>query len=187
MRSASSARGLALRDGSRLHGLHLSDSQTVTKRRSSSGASQRQSYAFDRRASRPTASRRMFWFNTHGLKLNSIIHGRIYRSTSRSCGLALLRDLRSNSFNASVEIVRRQNGYLSPVFHRSSGVARRDLNQARRVRQTCVQGTGCATGVKKNPELHQALGRAVRLRYTGEGAPVLNDTQHITGRRYQVS
>ena len=27
----------------------------------------------------------------------------------------------------------------------SSGVARRDLNQARRVRQTCVQGTGCAT------------------------------------------
>ena len=26
----------------------------------------------------------------------------------------------------------------------SSGVARRDLNQARRVRQTCVQGTGCA-------------------------------------------
>ena len=33
----------------------------------------------------------------------------------------------------------------------SSGVARRDLNQARRVRQTCVQGTGCATQLDPGP------------------------------------
>ncbi len=42
--------------------------------------------------------------------------------------------------------VDRRKERLPEPRSSSSGVARRDLNQARRVRQTCVQGTGCATG-----------------------------------------
>ena len=41
--------------------------------------------------------------------------------------------------------VERRKERLPEPRSSSSGVARRDLNQARRVRQTCVQGTGCAT------------------------------------------
>ena len=41
--------------------------------------------------------------------------------------------------------VDRRKERLPEPRSSSSGVARRDLNQARRVRQTCVQGTGCAT------------------------------------------
>ena len=41
--------------------------------------------------------------------------------------------------------VDRRKKRLPEPRSSSSGVARRDLNQARRVRQTCVQGTGCAT------------------------------------------
>ncbi len=41
--------------------------------------------------------------------------------------------------------VDRRKERLPEPCSSSSGVARRDLNQARRVRQTCVQGTGCAT------------------------------------------
>ena len=43
--------------------------------------------------------------------------------------------------------VDRRKERLPEPRSSSSGVARRDLNQARRVRQTCVQGTGCATPV----------------------------------------
>ena len=43
--------------------------------------------------------------------------------------------------------VDRRKERLPEPRSSSSGVARRDLNQARRVRQTCVQGTGCATAV----------------------------------------
>ena len=43
--------------------------------------------------------------------------------------------------------VDRRKERLPEPRSSSSGVARRDLNQARRVRQTCVQGTGCATSV----------------------------------------
>ena len=43
--------------------------------------------------------------------------------------------------------VDRRKERLPEPRSSSSGVARRDLNQARRVRQTCVQGTGCATMV----------------------------------------
>ena len=61
-------------------------------------------------------------------------------ATSRSCGRR--RDF--ELYNA--QWIVEKNGYLSPASS-SSGVARRDLNQARRVRQTCVQGTGCATEI----------------------------------------
>ena len=68
-----------------------------------------------------------------------IIHGRIYRS------IAELRDaVRDFVELYNAQWIVEKNGYLSPASS-SSGVARRDLNQARRVRQTCVQGTGCAT------------------------------------------
>ena len=45
--------------------------------------------------------------------------------------------------------VDRRKERLPEPRSSSSGVARRDLNQARRVRQTCVQGTGCATACQK--------------------------------------
>ena len=68
-----------------------------------------------------------------------IIHGRIYRN------IAELRDaVRDFVELYNAQWIVEKNGYLSPGSS-SSGVARRDLNQARRVRQTCVQGTGCAT------------------------------------------
>ena len=68
-----------------------------------------------------------------------IIHGRIYRN------IAELRDAVRDFvelYNAQW-IVEKER--LPEPRSSSSGVARRDLNQARRVRQTCVQGTGCAT------------------------------------------
>ena len=68
-----------------------------------------------------------------------IIHGRIYRN------IAELRDaVRDFVELYNAQWIVEKNGYLSPA-QSSSGVARRDLNQARRVRQTWVQGTGCAT------------------------------------------
>ena len=68
-----------------------------------------------------------------------IIHGRIYRN------IAELRDaVRDFVELYNAQWIVEKNGYLEPRSS-SSGVARRDLNQARRVRQTCVQGTGCAT------------------------------------------
>ena len=51
--------------------------------------------------------------------------------------------------------VDRRKERLPEPRSSSSGVARRDLNQARRVRQICVQGTGCATSV----HLYRARGR----------------------------
>ena len=72
-----------------------------------------------------------------------IIHGRIYRN------IAELRDaVRDFVELYNAQWIVEKNGYLSPA-QSSSGVARRDLNQARRVRQTCVQGTGCATQTRK--------------------------------------
>ena len=66
-----------------------------------------------------------------------IIHGRIYRN------IAELRDA-VRDFVLQCPVDRRKERLPEPRSS-SSGVARRDLNQARRVRQTCVQGTGCAT------------------------------------------
>ena len=51
-----------------------------------------------------------------------------------------LRDAVCDFVLYNAQWIVEKNGYLSPAH----GVARRDLNQARRVRQTCV-GTGCAT------------------------------------------
>ena len=75
-----------------------------------------------------------------------IIHGRIYRN------IAELRDAVRDFvelYNAQW-IVEKER--LPEPRSSSSGVARRDLNQARRVRQTCVQGTGCATRITNRDE-----------------------------------
>ena len=68
-----------------------------------------------------------------------IIHGRIYRN------IAELRGRRPRLRRTLQCPVDRRKERLPEPRSSSSGVARRDLNQARRVRQTCVQGTGCAT------------------------------------------
>ena len=67
-----------------------------------------------------------------------IIHAHLPQ-TSRSCGTPS-----ATSSNSTMPVDRRKERLPEPRSS-SSGVARRDLNQARRVRQTCVQGTGCAT------------------------------------------
>ena len=68
-----------------------------------------------------------------------IIHGRIYRN------IAELRDaVRDFVELYNAQWIVEKNGYLSPAQARQAWHAR-DLNQARCVRQTCVQGTGCAT------------------------------------------
>ncbi len=47
---------------------------------------------------------------------------------------------------------------LSQTDTSSSGVGRRDVTQARRMRQTCVQGTGCATKAAKDwPKMHARI------------------------------
>ena len=67
-----------------------------------------------------------------------IIHGRIYRN------IAELRDA-VRDFRRTLQCpVDRRKERLPEPRSSSSGVACRDLNQARRVRQTCVQA-GCAT------------------------------------------
>ena len=72
-----------------------------------------------------------------------IIHGRIYRMTSAlHRGAAGRRPRLRRTLQCPVD---RRKERLPEPRSSSSGVARRDLNQARRVRQTCVQGTGCAT------------------------------------------
>ena len=68
-----------------------------------------------------------------------IIHGRIDRN------IAELRDAVRDFVETLHCPVDRRKERLPEPRSSSSGVARRDLNQARRVRQTCVQGTGCAT------------------------------------------
>ena len=100
-----------------------------------------------------------------------IIHGRIYRN------IAELR----NAVRDFVELYNAQwivekNGYLSPA-QASSGVARRDLNQARRVRQTCVQGTGCATPMMLRLEARSWANQAqiVRILVTP-----LSRQEHVT-------
>ena len=68
-----------------------------------------------------------------------IIHGRIYRN------IAELRNaVRGFVEQYNAQWIVEKNGYLSPRSS-SSGVAHRDVTQARRMRQTCVQGTGCDT------------------------------------------
>ena len=70
-----------------------------------------------------------------------IIHGRIYRN------IAELRDaVRDFVELYNAQWIVEKNGYLSPAQARQAWHAA-ILNQARRVRQTCVQGTGCATAV----------------------------------------
>ena len=61
-------------------------------------------------------------------------------ATSRSCGTPS-----ATSSNSTMPSGSSKKKRLPEPRSSSSGVARRDLNQARRVRQTCVQGTGCAT------------------------------------------
>ena len=64
--------------------------------------------------------------------------GRIYRN------IAELRNaVRGFVEQYNAQWIVEKNGYLSPSS--SSGVAHRDVTQARRMRQTCVQGTGCDT------------------------------------------
>ena len=57
-------------------------------------------------------------------------------ATSRSCGTRLRF---GELYNA--QWIVEKNGYLSLPLMAASGVARRDLKQARRVRQTCVRRT----------------------------------------------
>ena len=72
-----------------------------------------------------------------------IIHGRIYRN------IAELRNaVRGFVEQYNAQWIVEKNGYLSPRSS-SSGVAHRDVTQARRMRQTCVQGTGCDTKARK--------------------------------------
>ena len=89
-----------------------------------------------------------------------IIHGRIYRN------IAELRDAVRDFvelYNAQW-IVRKER--LPEPRSSSSGVARRDLNQARRVRQTCVQGTGCATDQSVCPNLIVSVHTVLRPIWT---------------------
>ena len=78
-----------------------------------------------------------------------IIHGRIYRN------IAELRDaVRDFVELYNAQWIVEKNGYLSPAQARQAWHAD-DLNQARRVRQTCVQGTGCAT--MTNPLINHSV------------------------------
>ena len=54
-------------------------------------------------------------------------------------------DERDHFVGDFLDALDRRKERLPEPRSSSSGVARRDLNQARRVRQTCFQGTGCAT------------------------------------------
>ena len=67
-----------------------------------------------------------------------IIHGRIYRN------IAELRNaVRGFVEQYNAQWIVEKNGYLSPAQARQAWHTR-DVTQARRMRQTCVQGTGCA-------------------------------------------
>ena len=68
-----------------------------------------------------------------------IIHGRIYRNIA---GAAERRPRVRRTVQCPVD---RGEERLPEPRSSSSGVAHRDVTQARRMRQTCVQGTGCDT------------------------------------------
>ena len=124
--SAGAARGLALRMD---HGSqYLSDHFT---NRSSSGASSRPTPSSP--SPRPTASPR-------GSIARSRNHPWSHLPQHR--GAAGRRPRLRRTLQCPVD---RRKERLPEPRSSSSGVARRDLNQARRVRQTCVQGTGCDT------------------------------------------
>ena len=80
---------------------------------------------------RPTASPR-----GSIARSEQIIHG---RATSRSCGTPSA----GSSNRGDAQWIVEKNGYLSPAQAVRRG--HRDVTQARRMRQTCVQGTGCDT------------------------------------------
>ena len=80
-----------------------------------------------------------------------IIHGRIYR---KHRGAAGCRPRLRRTLQCPVD---RRKKRLPEPRSSSSGVARRDLNQARRVRQTCVQGTGCATDLADRAVTFQTI------------------------------
>ena len=70
-----------------------------------------------------------------------IVHGRIYRN------IAELRDaVRGVRQTVQCPVDRGEEPLLEPRSS-PSGVARHDVTQARRLRQTCVQGTGCDTQI----------------------------------------
>ena len=106
-----------------------------------------------------------------------IIHGRIYRN------IAELRDAVRDFvelYNAQWSVEER----LPEPRSSSSGVARRDLNQARRVRQTCVQGTGCATGgeVVHDDDVARGQGRDQGLLDPGKEACAVDRAIENAGR-----
>ena len=77
-----------------------------------------------------------------------IIHGRIYRN------IAELPRVR-RTVQCPVD---RGEERLPEPRSSSSGVAHRDVTQARRMRQTCVQGTGCDTpSIAQTMSFHQQL------------------------------
>ena len=133
--AAGAARGLASADrGSRLPVSVMGPLHQPA----SSGASSRPTPSSP--SPRPTASPSRF---NRTLK-EQIIHGRIYRNFSRSCGDASSADF-VELYNA--QWIVEKNGYLSPAQARQA-TALRDLDQARRVRP-CVRGTGCGPAERK--------------------------------------
>ena len=82
-----------------------------------------------------------------------IIHGRIYRNIA---GAAERRPRVRRTVQCPVD---RGEERLPEPRSSSSGVAHRDVTQARRMRQTCVQGTGCDTGLTR-----RTTPRAVRTK-----------------------
>ena len=113
--------------------------RTTSPTRSSSGASSRPTPS----SPEPQTSYGVAERFNRTLK-EQIIHGRIYRN------IAELRDARPRLRRTLQCPVDRRKERLPEPRSSSSGVARRDLNQARRVRQTCVQGTGFATNSNRH-------------------------------------
>ena len=105
-----------------------------------------------------------------------IIHGRIYRN------IAELRNA-VRGFRRTVQCpVDRGEERLPEPRSSSSGVAHRDVTQARRMRQTCVQGTGCDTDLASRLSDAPGVLDSVRVRismYTNNrtvrGAPPVSE------------
>ena len=127
-------RAVWLDRGRRGSGAGLADGysicRTTSPTRSSSGASSRPTPVAE-----PQTNGVAERFN-RTLK-EQIIHGRIYRNIA-GCGTP------SATSSNSTTVDRRKERLPEP---RSSSSGVRSQSGARRVRQTCVQGTGCATAL----------------------------------------